>query len=198
MKPNQKALLVALIVMTAACVGCGTLFMIISDYGMSLFVPDNSESGAKIAQSLINYIPPAGYREHGGVDLGLIKYTYITPDGRFPDYADHNTIILTSVPEIFDLEADQFRLELEFALLAASEEVSTMELIREEPQVIAGSEVVLKYFETFGQYDPPVTMVFSSPFPGKAEEVMVVLAGPSATLDAEFIAKFLTSLHLYP
>ena len=79
-------------------------------------------------------------------------------------------------------------------MLRSARDVTTMEFVRAEPATIRGEAITLEVYESFGAYDPPTRMVFSSGFPGKSDRVMLLFAGPIATWDQELNDQFIESI----
>ena len=170
------------------------MILIGSQLGIHQFVGDNPESAKKIASSLLDYTLPAGYIEQGGRDLGVIKMVLITPEGLPPQFHLRHVILLTTYSKALGLSEDQFRQELRLAMLRSVNEVTTMEYIRDVTTTIRGEELTLKVYESFGEYDTPTRMMFSSAFPGKSGDVILGFAGPIGSWNQEIVNRFIESI----
>ncbi len=168
--------------------------MVGSQLGIHQFLGSNPESAREIAASMVDYTLPASCQEQGGRDIGIIKMVLITPGVQDPQFLDKNVFLLTTYPSVLGLSEDKFRQELQLATLRSAGNVSTMEFVREEAAIIQGEEITLEVYESFGAYDPPTRMVFSSVFPGKSDDIILVVAGPIALWDQEMVNRFIASI----
>ena len=190
----KKTRVVVIVVLLVICVAFGATVLVGSQLGIHQFLGSNSDSAQEIATSMLDYTLPAGYLEQGGRDVGIIKMALITPGGQDPQFLTKNVILITTLPSVFGLTQDQFHQELRLAILRSATDVSTIEFVREGTTTIQGTEITLQVYESFGAHDPPTRMVFSSAFPGKSENVVLVFAGPIASWDQRTVDQFMKSI----
>jgi len=192
-RPLSKSM-IALGVLLGAVLACTLGVIVVSQFGMRNVIGNDPGKAKKIAQSVLDYSLPEGYLEQAGINLGILQMVYLTPGGQEPSFHERNIILMVAIPPDSTIPDDDVRLELQTNLLRASDEVSTMEFIREDSATVRGEPISLKVFESFGQYDPPTRMVYTSVFPGKSANVMLAFAGPIEGWDQRSIDQFLASI----
>lgn len=190
----QKSTVVFLILFLGACILLSVMILTVPDMSIDQFVGRNPEAARRIAVSLVDYTLPADFQEQGGRDIGVIKMAAITPGGQDLEIHARPVLLLTTIPTALGLNEEQFQQELRFSLLRSTKEVSTMEFIGEETATVGDEAITFKFYESFGANDTPTRMVFSSAFPGKRAEIMLVFAGPAAAWDQGVLSQFLTSI----
>jgi hypothetical protein len=194
LQKSSNKLVLVLILLVGISVACLTGVVFGSRFGMQYLVGNDPGSAKKLAQSILDYTLPAGYLEQSSVNLGLLKTAYLTPGGEDPEFHLRQVILLVAIPPESDLKNDNIRLELQTKLLNASEEASTMEYKRTDQTSVRGEAVSLEVYESWGQYDPPTRMVYTSVFPGKSANVMIVFAGPIESWDQKVVEQFISGI----
>jgi hypothetical protein len=191
MKNTKTIILVVLLLIVIAT---GAVFFAGTQMGIHQFVGSNPDTARLIGNSIIDYEIPNGYQEQGGRDIGPIQMVLIAASYPGAEFLSESTILVTTFPSGLGLSEGQFQQELRLASLRSSGEVSTMAYVGEGTGIVQGQKVVLKIYESFGEYDPPTRIVISSAFPGKSESIILMFAGPISKWDQLVIDDFMTSI----
>ena len=102
---------------------------------------------------------------------------------------------MISYPSGFIVPEEDIRQEVRSSLLRNSEQVSSIEYMEVREAKIKGSSYELHIYEGHGEHDPPTRMAFTSEFPGKSGEVMILFAGPVVYWDQTTVERFLASVY---
>lgn len=194
MSNSLKIFTTAFILLTISFLACSAMVIVGPQLGLHQFIGSNTKTARKIGSTMIEYSLPAGYQERGGRDIGIIKIVLISPESEQGEFLGENVILISTYPSLFSLSEEKFQQELRLALLRSAENLSTMEFIREETISIQGNNVTLDIYESFGEYDLPTRMIFTSVFPGKSENLIVVFAGPIDSWNQRTVSQFLESI----
>jgi len=194
MNKSLKIFTTAFILITLSCLICSVILIIGPQLGLHQFIGSNSETAYKIGRSMVEYTLPTGHHEQGGRDIEIIKMVLISPENEQGEFLGENVILISTYPSWFGLSEEKFQQELRLALLRSAENVSTMEFIREETISIQGNNVTLDIYESFGEYDVPTRMMFSSILPGKLDQLVIVFAGPIDAWNQRTVNQFLESI----
>ena len=186
--------IIAIIVMMIICLAFSALIILGSQLSIRQFVGNSSESGRKIANSMLDYTLPTGYLEQGGRDIGILKMAMITNDSQDPEFQARNLILLTTLPSILNLSEDHYRQELRLALLRSTEDVTTLSYVETQELTIRGEQMMFEVYESFGDYDTPTRILISPSFPGKSEDIIILFAGPIASWDQKMVRGFIKSI----
>ena len=157
---------------------------------------DNPEEAAALAQSMIDYDLPPGYKEEVAIDFLFMKMVLISRGGVAANDPSQAIIGILGMPIYGIADEEEIRLQSQLQLRQAMQrEKWDMRLVDDKETTIRGQEVTLYIYEGVDENGEATRQVVSRPFEGKNGQMTIVyISGSEAGWNQSEIDAFIDSI----